>query len=131
MQFLLLVYTDTEMLEALPEGRFDSMMRECLGHADEMVEAGSLLGFQQLEEPATAKSVRIRGGRTSVVDGPFAETKEILGGFNLIEADSMEEAVRMAAEFPWAKVGCIEVRPVRNIAKVRERVGANVATTPA
>ena len=131
MQFLLLVYTDTEMLEALPEGRFDTMMRECLGHADELVGEGTLLGFQQLEEPATAKSVRIRAGRTSVVDGPFAETKEILGGFNLIEADSMEEAVRIAAEFPWAKVGCIEVRPVRNIAKVRERVGANVATTPA
>jgi hypothetical protein len=107
------------------------MMRECLGHADEMVGEGTLLGFQQLEEPATAKSVRIRAGRTSVVDGPFAETKEILGGFNLIEADSMEEAVRIAGEFPWAKVGCIEVRPVRNIAKVRERVGATVATTPA
>ena len=131
MQFLLLVYTDTEMLEALPEGRFDTMMRECLGHADELVGEGTLLGFQQLEEPATAKSVRIRAGRTSVVDGPFAETKEILGGFNLIEADSMEEAVRIAAEFPWAKVGCIEVRPVRNIAKVRERVGANAAPASA
>ena len=131
MQYLLLVYTDTEMLEALPEGRFDSMMRECLGHADEMVSEGTLLGFQQLEEPATAKSVRIRNGRTSVVDGPFAETKEILGGFNLIEADSMEEAVRIAGEFPWAKVGCIEVRPVRNVAKVRERVGANAAPASA
>ena len=131
MQFLLLVYTDTEMLDALPEGRFDTMMRECLGHADELVGEGTLLGFQQLEEPATAKSVRIRAGRTSVVDGPFAETKEILGGFNLIEADSMEEAVRIAAEFPWAKVGCIEVRPVRNIAKVRERVGANAVPASA
>ena len=131
MQFLLLVYTDTEMLDALPEGRFDTMMRECLGHADELVGEGTLLGFQQLEEPATAKSVRIRAGRTSVVDGPFAETKEVLGGFNLIEADSMEEAVRIAAEFPWAKVGCIEVRPVRNIAKVRERVGANAAPASA
>ena len=131
MQFLLLVYTDTEMLDALPEGRFDTMMRECLGHADELVGEGTLLGFQQLEEPATAKSVRIRAGRTSVVDGPFAETKEILGGFNLIEADSREEAVRIAAEFPWAKVGCIEVRPVRNIAKVRERVGANAAPASA
>ena len=131
MQYLLLVYTDTSMLDALPEGRFDSMMRECLGHADEMVSEGTLLGFQQLEDAATAKSVRIRNGRTSVVDGPFAETKEILGGFNLIEADSMEEAVRMAGEFPWAKVGCIEVRPVRNVAKVRERVGANAAPASA
>ena len=131
MQYLLLVYTDTEMLDALPEGRFDTMMRECLGHADELVAEGKILGFQQLEEPATAKSVRIRNGRTSVVDGPFAETKEILGGFNLIEADSMEEAVRIAGEFPWAKVGCIEVRPVRNVAKVRERVGANMAPASA
>lgn len=131
MQFLLLVYTDTAMLDGLPDGRFDSMMRDCLGHADEMVGAGTLLGFQQLEAASTAKSVRIRNGRTSVVDGPFAETKEILGGFNLIEADSMEEAVRMAAEFPWAQVGCIEVRPVRNIAKVRERVGANAAPASA
>lgn len=131
MQYLLLVYTDTAMLEALPEGRFDSMMRECLGHADELAGEGALLGFQQLEAPATAKSVRIRNGRASVVDGPFAETKEILGGFNLIEADSMEEAVRMAAEFPWAQVGCIEVRPVRDVAKVRERVGANAAPVSA
>lgn len=131
MQYLLLVYTDATMLDALPEGRFDSMMRECLAHADEMVGEGTLLGFQQLEPPATAKSVRIRAGRTSVVDGPFAETKEILGGFNLIEADSMEEAVRIAGEFPWAKVGCIEVRPVRDVAKVRERVGANAAPASA
>ena len=124
MQYLLLVYTDTEMLEALPEGRFDSMMRECLGHADELVGEGTLLGFQQLEAPATAKSVRIRNGRTSVVDGPFAETKEILGGFNLIEADSMEEAVRMAAEWPWAQTGCVEVRPISDFADVRVQVGA-------
>ena len=124
MQFLLLVYTDTEMLEALPEGRFDTMMRECLGHADEMVAEGTILGFQQLEEPATAKSVRIRAGRTSVVDGPFAETKEILGGFNLIEADSMEDALRIAQEFPWIGTGSIEVRPVRDFEAERQRVGA-------
>ena len=55
MQYLLLVYTDTAMLDALPEGRFDTMMRECLGHADEMVSEGTLLGFQQLEDAATAK----------------------------------------------------------------------------
>ncbi len=124
MQFLLLVYTDAEMLDALPEGREDDMMRHCLGQADALRDEGTLLGCQQLEDAATARSVRIRNGRTSVVDGPFAETKEMLGGFNLIEADSMEEAVRIAATLPWAKVGCIEVRPVRSIAQVRERVGA-------
>jgi hypothetical protein len=124
MQFLLLVYTDEALLDALPEGRFDGMMRSCLQHADELKDEGTLLGFQQLEAPATAKSVRVRGGRTTVVDGPFAETKEVLGGFNLIEAADYDEAVRIASGFPWAGVGCIEVRPVRDVAAVRRRVGA-------
>jgi hypothetical protein len=68
--------------------------------------------------------VRIRNGKTTVLDGPFAETKELLGGFNLIEADDIDEAVRIAAELPWATTGCIEVRPVRDVDVVRKRVGA-------
>lgn len=124
MQYLLLVYTDDTLIDALPEGEADDMMRTCLKHADEMQADGKLLGFQQLEAPATARSVRIRDGRATVTDGPFAETKEILAGFNLVEADSLEEAVRMAHEFPWAKAGCIEVRPVRDAGAVRRRVGA-------
>ena len=67
--------------------------------------------------------MRWRNGRVSVVDGPFAETKEMLGGFNLIEAESLEEAVRIASEFPWARTGCVEVRAVRDISEVRRRVG--------
>lgn len=124
MQFLALVYIDNALIEALPAGEPDAMMRTCLGHADELKADGKLLGFQQLEDASTAKSVRIRDGRTSVVDGPFAETKEILGGFNLIEADSMDEAVRIASQFPWARVGCLEVRAVRDVDAVRRRVGA-------
>jgi hypothetical protein len=123
MKFLLLVYNEEAALEALPDGQFDSMMRGCLAHADELVEQGTLLGYQQLEAANSAKSVRIRGGRTSVVDGPFAETKEILGGFNLIEAADIDEAVRIASGFPWAATGCIEVRPIRDIDAVRRRVG--------
>ena len=124
MQFLLLVYNDAELLDALPAGRFDTMMKGCLEHADELQQQGTLLSFQQLEAPASARSVRIRNGKTSVVDGPFAETKELLGGFNLIEADDIDEAVRIAAELPWATTGCIEVRPVRDVDIVRKRVGA-------
>jgi len=124
MQYLVLIYTDDSLLEVLPTGKADTMMRNCLVHADELRSNGSLLDSQQLEAPATAKSVRIRNGRTTVTDGPFAETKEILGGFNLIEAENMDEAVRIAAEFPWARVGCIEVRPIRDIDAVRRRVGA-------
>lgn len=124
MQYVVLIYTDDTMIEALPTGEADTMMRNCLVHADELRSDGSLLDTQQLEAPAMAKSVRIRNGRMTVTDGPFAETKEILGGFNLIEADNMDEAVRIASEFPWARVGCIEVRPVRDIDAVRRRVGA-------
>lgn len=124
MQYLLLIYNDDTLLDALPEGEFDTRMRGCFDHADALREGGCLLQSQQLESARKARSVRIRDGRTSVVDGPFAETKEVLAGFNLIEADSLDEAVRIAAEFPWARTGCIEVRPVRDMAAVRQRVAA-------
>ena len=125
MQFLLLVYNDDTLLEALPEGEFDSRMKACFGHADELRRDGRLLGSQQLESARKARSVRIRDGRTQVLDGPFAETKEVLAGYNLIEADSLDEAVAIAAEFPWAQTGCIEVRPIRDMDAVRTRVGAD------
>ena len=124
MQYLLLVYVDDKLLGELAPEAFDAEMKQCLQHADEMRSDGKLVSFQQLEAPATARSVRVRGGKTSVLDGPFAETKEVLAGFNLVEAESIEEAVRMAQEFPWARYGCIEVRPVRDVQVVRKRVGA-------
>lgn len=124
MQYLLLIYEDDTLLDALPDGEYDVMMRGCLEHADELREHGHLLESQQLEPVAAARSVRIRNGRTSIVDGPFAETKEVLAGFNLIEAADMDEAARIASEFPWARTGCVEVRPVRDISAVRRRVGA-------
>jgi hypothetical protein len=124
MQYLALIYVDQTLIDALPAGEFDCMMHGCLTHADELAQEGKLLGFQQLEAPATAKAIRIRNGRTSITDGPFAETKEMLAGFNLIEAATPEEALRIAQEFPWARTGCIELRPVRDIATVRARVGA-------
>jgi hypothetical protein len=124
MQFLLLVYTDAQLIDAMPPAEFDAHMRQCLEHADELSGQGKLLGFQQLEAPSTARAVRVRAGRTSVLDGPFAETKEMLAGFNLVEADSIEDAVRMAHDLPWAAYGCIEVRPVRDVSAVRQRVGA-------
>jgi hypothetical protein len=64
----------------------------------------------------------------TATDGPFAEAKEVLGGFNLIEAENMEEAVRIAAEFPWVRTGCVEVRPVQDIGAVRQRVGGSGST---
>ncbi len=127
MQYLLLVYIDEALQEALPEGEYERRMRHCLEQADGLKACGTLLGSQQLEPPATAKSVRRRDGRLSVVDGPFAETKEILAGFNLVEADSLEHALELAARFPWAETGCIEVRALRDVDAVRSRVGARPA----
>jgi hypothetical protein len=122
MKYLVLIYNEPSMLETLPPGEFDARMRHCLSHADGLKQNGKLLDSQMLEDPGTAKSIRVRNGRRVVLDGPFAETKEVLGGFNLIEADSMEEALRIASEFPWAQTGCVEVRPVRDIETVRDRV---------
>lgn len=130
MKYMLLIYLDPQKMDALPEGKFDSMMRDCLTHADELQSEGKLMESQMLEEPSTAKSVRIRAGRVTTTDGPFAEAKEVLGGFNLIDADSMEEAVRIAASFPWASTGCVEVRPVRDIGTVRHRVFAGHTSAP-
>ncbi|NUO74718.1 MAG: YciI family protein [Lysobacter sp.] len=124
MKFLVMIYNDDSLLSDVPADEAKSMMRECLLHADELRDQGYLLDSQQLEAPTTAKSVRVRGGRTTITDGPFAETKEYLGGFNLIEAENMDEALRIAAQFPWANSGCIEVRPVRDLGMVRQAVGA-------
>ncbi len=124
MQFLALIYNDDSLLEALPAGEADTMMRNCFAHADQLRDSGRLLESQQLDAASAAKTVRIRNGRTTIVDGPFAETKEILGGFNLIEADSMEEAVELASKFPWANTGCVEIRAVKDLDAVRRAVGA-------
>ena len=125
MQFLMLIYTDANLMDTI-EGEYDTLMRGCLAHADELKAEGKLLGSQQLESATTARTIRTRDGRTSVIDGPFAETKEMLAGFNILEADSFEEAVRIASEFPWSRAGSIEVRPIRDMNAVRRRVGAAI-----
>ena len=124
MKYLLLVYIDQELLDAVPAEEFDAQMRHCIGQADALQARGTLLGFNRLEAPAQARTVRTREGRTSVFDGPFAETKEMLAGYNLIEADSLEQAVELARQFPWTRYGSMEVRPVADMDAERVRVGA-------
>jgi len=124
MKFLVMIYNDDTLLDALPPGRYDTMMNSCFRHADELRAEGHLLDSMQLEPPAKTKTVRVRNNRTTVIDGPFAEAREYLGGFNLIEAADIDEAVRIAQTFPWAATGCIEVRPVKDIVAERQRVGA-------
>jgi hypothetical protein len=124
MQFVALIYLDPTLLDAVPQEEADAMMRGCLAHADELRREGRLLESQMLAEPPAARSLRIRGGRMTVLDGPFAETKEVLGGFNLIEARDLDEAVEIAMGFPWSRTGCVEVRAVQDFDEVRRRVGA-------
>ena len=124
MRFLVLIYPDQEKLAAMPQDRFASVMRGCLAHADSLRAGGRLLDAQMLQPPATAKTLRQKAGKLAVTDGPFTETKEILAGFNLIEAASLDEAVRMAAEWPWTELGSIEVRAILPIEEMRARVGA-------
>ena len=114
MKYAILIYTDPKLMDKLPAGEYDTKMRYCLEHAAELRQQGSLVDSQMLEAAPTAKSIRVRDGRRTVVDGPFTETKELLAGFNIIEAESMDEAIRIAAEFPWVETGCVEVRAVRD-----------------
>jgi len=103
MKFMLLVYTDTALVDALPEGEMEGMLRTCFDHVDELERDGCLIESRMLEGPRAAKSVRLRNDRVTATDGPFSEAKEVLGGFNLIEARDMDEAVRIAAAFPWTR----------------------------
>ena len=118
-----MIYCDDKLVADLPPGQFDTMMRGCLDKADELKRKGILLDSQKLEAPVQSRTMRIRQGNTTIVDGPFAETKEYLGGFNLIEARDMDEAIEIAKSFPWASIGSIEVRPVGSLEAERERVG--------
>ena len=123
MKYIVLIYNDPALLAKTPQSEFNATMRGCLEHADEMRREGRVLQSEILEDTKKARSFRIRNGRKTVLDGPFAETNEVLGGFNIIEARDMEEAMRIAEEFPWGEVGSIEVRPIREMNSIRSAVG--------
>jgi hypothetical protein len=108
MKYLCLVYGDEKQLADMGD-------RECLAFDADLRRRGQCLASEALESVATAATVRVRNGRLSVSDGPFAETKEQLAGFYLIEARDLNEAIQVAGKIPPAGVGCIEVRPVRPI----------------
>lgn len=112
MKYLCLVYSDENELHSLPDSPED---RECFAYAQKLAEGGYLVAGEALEPIATATTVRVRRGQTLITDGPFAETKEQLAGFYMIEAKDLNEALTIAAGIPPARVGSIEVRPVRQL----------------
>ena len=115
MKYLLLVCWDTERMNGQTEpepGTAPPDDEEGFPWVDELQARGIWLTGDQLAPPRRARSVRVRGGKKLVTDGPFAETKEAVGGFDLLECGSLEEAVEIAASHPLAEVGTIEVRPL-------------------
>ena len=108
MKYLCLVYSDEKRLENWPD-------RECMDCAQGFAASGHLLAGEALQPVATATTLRVRDGRVTITDGPFAETKEQLAGFYLIDARDLDEALQLAAKIPPARVGSIEVRPVRQL----------------
>ncbi len=115
MKYLCLVYLDEQRLDELPD-------TDCVDYDTALRESGHCLASEALQSVQTATTVRVRNGTMSVTDGPFAETKEQLAGFYLIEARDLNEALALAAKIPPARVGSIEVRPIRAI---RETVAAS------
>jgi hypothetical protein len=114
MNYLCLVYLDERRLDELPD-------EECVAYDAAIRKSGHCVASEALESVQTATTVRVRDGKTSVTDGPFAETKEQLAGFYMIDAKDLNEAIRIASGIPPARVGSIEVRPIRPI---RETVAA-------
>jgi len=117
--YLLLCYDDEAAWRQAGEEAHRAAMREAIGLAGELAEKGSYLSAAPLHPAVTATSVRVRDGKRAVTDGPFAETREVLGGYYLIQVASREDAVRVAARHAGARLGSVEVRPVFDLAPLR------------
>lgn len=112
MKYLCLIYSDETMWPKLPAAETDTMMSEYTEFTRSIAQSGHLLGGNRLEPTHTATTIRIRNGKLSTTNGPFAETKEQLGGYYLIEAKDLNDAIQVASRIPGARVGSIEVRPI-------------------
>jgi hypothetical protein len=112
MKFLCLAYEEAQKLDELSPHEWQALRQEVLDYVAGLRASGRLIDARPLQRAETASTVRVRDGRRLVSDGPFAETKEQIGGFFLIEAEHLDEAIEVAARWPSARIGTIEVRPV-------------------
>jgi hypothetical protein len=112
MKYILLIYTDEKHWTEASDAEKGVMMQEYGALTQGLKQSGAYYAGEPLAPIATATTVRVRNGRVQTTDGPFAETREQLGGFYSVEAKSLDEAIAIAARIPGARVGCIEVRPV-------------------
>lgn len=113
MKYLCLVYVEEKTLQAMPQHERVALSNESMAYCDGLQKQGQLIAASPLHPVETATTVRVRGGKVSTTDGPFAETKEQLGGYLLIDVKDLNDAVRIAAKFPAAQYGSVEVRPLK------------------
>ena len=117
MQYLLLIYEAEADWNKLTEAERNQMFGEYHKYTEDIHASGHYVGGNPLQPTHTATTVRVRGGKPSITDGPFAETREQLGGYYLVEAKDLDEATSLAARIPGAKMGSIEIRPVMPIGR--------------
>ena len=115
MQYLALIYAEDGASPQPGDDEFDAYMQGYYAATKTFEEAGVMRGGEALEHTSTATSIRIRNGKTETMDGPFAETKERLGGYYLLDCKDLDQAIEMASLIPDAKYGTVELRPVMNI----------------
>jgi hypothetical protein len=115
MQYLCLIYEDEKEWLKLPPAETEKVIGEYRAYTETVKRSGNFLGGNGLEPTHTATTVRVRKGRVATTDGPFAETKEQLGGYYLLEARDLNEAIQLASKIPGARLGSVEVRPVMEV----------------
>jgi len=115
MKYLFMVIVDEKRLQAMSESEAQSLDDESLEYDDALRKGGHFLAAQALESINTATTVRIRNGKVLMTDGPFVETKEQVGGFILIEAKDLDEAIELASHIPVIRFGAVEIRPIKEL----------------
>jgi len=115
MKYLCLIYEDETFWSRTPKPELDAVMGDYRAFGTTYIQSGHILGGNALQPTATATTIRVRNGKMSTTDGPFAETREQLGGYYLLEAKDLNEAIQIAAKIPGAKTGSVEVRPIMEV----------------
>jgi hypothetical protein len=125
MKFMCIAYEEQRKLDELSQSDWQALREETLDYVARLRQGGRLITAHPLKSAKIASTVRVRNGKTSVTDGPFAETKEQIGGFFLVEASNIDEAIQIAAQWPSARIGTIEVRPVDDELRTDRRYEAS------
>jgi hypothetical protein len=124
MKYLCLIYSDESLWKTMAKADADSMVAEYMAFTESIKKTGQYVGGNRLQPIEAATTVRVRDGKLSTTDGPFAETKEQLGGYYMVEARDLNDAIQIASRIPGARVGSIEVRPIAESHLTRDAASA-------